>query len=142
MRIFDDITSVDVPVLTDGQLYLYVLENQPQGNVKIGRSSNMQQRLRALSGSNSGGNRIVRCAVSDATWLYTLERIVHNKFREYRIDGTEWFSGTGCSFTDACEYIDFLFQSQEYAVCNQTRENFVKQHGMMFSNAEESVGVL
>lgn len=127
MKIFDDIAKVNVPSLDEGQLYIYVLENAPQGNIKIGKSTNMQQRLRALSGSNSGGNHIVRIAVSDVTYLYTLEHIAHRKFDAYRIDGTEWFDGNFVSFDDTVSYIDSLFMRKEYNTCNETRKNFVER---------------
>lgn len=122
MNIFDDISKVDVPVLADGQLYIYVLENYPQKNIKIGQSTNMQQRLRALSGSNSGGNYITKIAISDATYLYTLERIAHQYFHQYRINGTEWFDGV--TFQDVVAYLDSLFASSEYRLCNGVRKNF------------------
>ena len=123
MKIFDTISQVDVPVLQDGQVYLYVLENYPQGNIKIGRSSNLQQRLKSLSGSNSGGNQIIKVAVSDATWIYILESMVHNHFMEYRIDGTEWFDGSGMTFDDAVSFFDSLFVRPDYARCNEVREH-------------------
>ena len=122
MNIFDDISKVDVPVLADGQLYIYVLENYPQKNIKIGQSTNMQQRLRALSGSNSGGNYITKIAISDATYLYTLERIAHQHFHQYRIHGTEWFDVV--TFQDVVAYLDSLFASSEYRLCNGVRKNF------------------
>lgn len=131
MKIFDDISKVNVPVLSDGQLYIYVLENSPQGNIKIGRSSNIQQRLRALSGSNSGGNHITRIAVSDATWLYTLEHLLHNHFSMYRIEGTEWFFGEDMTFDSVVEYIENLFVSDEYATCNRVRCEFVHTYSML-----------
>ncbi len=127
MQIFDRINNVDVPILKDGQLYIYVLENAPQGNFKIGRSSNMQQRLRALSGSNTGGNRIVRCAVSDPTYLYTLETIIQDKFASNRIEGTEWFIGEGLSFKEIISEIDEIFKTENYTRCNEIRKDFVKQ---------------
>lgn len=122
MHIFYDITQVDPPVLNNGQVYIYVLKNEPQGNVKIGRSSNMQQRLQSLSGSNSGGNHITKIAISDATWLYSLERLSHIHFAKYRITGTEWFRGI--MFDDAITYIDSLFSQKDYVICNQIREKF------------------
>lgn len=138
MRVFNDITAVNMPILEEGQVYIYVLENQPQGNIKIGRTRNIKQRLRALSGSNTGGNSIVRCAVSEATWLYTLEGIAHRKFEEYRINGTEWFSGVGFSFEEACAFIDSLFQEHDYGLCNKTREGFVKQHGIVKEDEDDT----
>lgn len=134
MLLYNSIAQVNVPILTDGQLYIYVLENAPQGNIKIGKSTNMQQRLRALSGSNSGGNYITRIAVSDATYLYTLEQISHHHFDDFRIQGTEWFDGTYMSFEDAVEYVDSLFSSKEYQVCNGVRQQFVMRYGDSFKH--------
>lgn len=31
MQVYDSVSAVDLPALEDGQLYLYVLENAPQG---------------------------------------------------------------------------------------------------------------
>lgn len=48
------------PVLEDGQVYIYALLNYPQGNIKIGKTTNIVQRLQSLSGSNGGSNKIIR----------------------------------------------------------------------------------
>ena len=130
MKIFENIKELDFPDLTDGRCYIYVLENAPQGNIKIGRSKHMNQRLISLSGSNSGGNQIVKCAVSDATYLYTLERILHMHFQEYRITGTEWF--VNITFDDVVNYIDTIFDSKEYQHCNQVRKQFLEKHGQKY----------
>ena len=127
MRIYDGTKAVDVPILKDGLLYIYVLENAPQGNFKIGRSSNMQQRLRALSGSNTGGNKIIRCAVSDPTYLYTIEHIVQDKFSRNRIEGTEWFLSNDLSFQEIVAEIDKIFASDSYTRCNEIRKAYVEQ---------------
>ena len=129
MKIFSDIKSVDVPVLSDGQLYIYVLENSPQGNIKIGRTSNLQQRLRALSGSNGGGNHIVKIAVSEPTYLYTLEHIAHSKFDKYRINGTEWFDGSHVGFVEAYSFVDELFSRDDYELCNRVRREYTLKFG-------------
>ena len=50
----------NVPVLDDGEIYIYIMLNYPQGNIKIGQTTNIQQRLQSLSGSNNGGNHIVK----------------------------------------------------------------------------------
>ena len=48
MKVYNDITHVNEPLLEDGQLYIYVVENYPQGYIKIGKSTNIQQRLKSL----------------------------------------------------------------------------------------------
>ena len=125
MKTFNTISEVDLPAIADGQLYIYVLENSPQGNIKIGRTSDIQQRLTSLSGSNSGGNHITKIAVSNVTYLYTLERIAHMHFQEHRIEGTEWFDGSKISFDEVVKYIDSLFDGEEYELCNETRKTFL-----------------
>lgn len=129
MRQYTSVSQVDLPALTDGRLYLYVIQNEPQGNIKIGRTTNIKQRLRSLSGSNTGGNQIVRIAVSTDTYLYTLERLTHEAFKKYRIDGTEWFHGEDLRFEDVCAYIDSLFTHKSYALCNSVRKDFIARHG-------------
>jgi len=42
-----------VPILEDGQMYIYVMLNS-NGNIKIGKTTNIIQRLKSLSGSNGG----------------------------------------------------------------------------------------
>ena len=129
MRVFQNVNGVVLPDLTDGQYYIYVLENAPQGNIKIGRSQHIRQRLQSLSGSNSGGNQIVRCAVSDPTYLYSLESLLHLHYQAFRISGTEWFCGKDLCFDDVVAYVDQLFQSRSYALCNEVRRQYTMQYG-------------
>lgn len=137
MQVYDSVSAVDLPALEDGQLYLYVLENAPQGNIKIGRTKNIMRRLRSLSGSNTGGNTLVRIAVSSPTYLYTLERLAHWAFAAYRIPGTEWFCGEDLKFSEVCAYIDGLFQRPEYTVCNEMRKQFYALHKITHTEEEE-----
>ncbi len=127
MKQYDKIQDVNIPAVSDGQLYIYVLENSPQGNIKIGKTSNIQQRLKSLSGSNSGGNHITKIAVSDVTYLYTLEGIAHRKFDKHRIDGTEWFDGNYVTFDEVVSFIDSLFTQKSYQLCNETRKDFTQK---------------
>lgn len=124
MKVFENIKDVDVKELDNGEIYIYVLKNEPQGNIKIGISKNMQQRLQSLSGSNSGGNRIVQVAVSNPTYLYSLETTAHTYFDRYRIKGTEWFKGKNVTFENAVAYIDYLFNKEEYSRCNELRKKY------------------
>lgn len=137
MQVYDSVSAVNLPALEDGQLYLYVLENAPQGNIKIGRTKNIMRRLRSLSGSNTGGNALVKIAVSPPTYLYTLERLTHWAFARYRISGTEWFCGEDLDFATVCAYIDGLFQCPEYLVCNETRKQFYALHNITHTEEEE-----
>ena len=127
MNYYTEINQIKENELNNGQLYIYVLENYPQGNIKIGMSTNIIQRIKSLSGSNSGGNKIVKIAISPVTYLYTLEKIAHNHFKEYRYKGTEWFDGKYVSFENATKYIDSLFQSKNYQQINETRKKYLEQ---------------
>ena len=85
MNIYYDIKEIREPKLEDGQVYIYVLENSPQHNIKIGQTTNPKQRMSSLSGSNSGGNRIERAAISPPTYLPFLEKmiIIYHKLKFY-----------------------------------------------------------
>lgn len=122
MKIYRSREQVQEPVLEKGQVYIYVLENQPQGYIKIGQTHDIVTRLSSLSGSNSGGNVLSRIAVSEPTWLYVLERMSHEKFAANRIDKTEWFANV--SFEEAVAYVDSLFVQSCYVTCNQIRKQY------------------
>lgn len=109
-------------ILTDGQVYIYVLLNDA-GKIKIGKTTNFSQRLKSLGGSNSGGNKITEAWCSPtATWLHSLERISHMHFAKYRIENTEWFEGEDLSFDMVVQYVKSLFTAPDYERCNKTRE--------------------
>jgi hypothetical protein len=124
MNIYTDISQVTEEPVVDGLLYIYVLENYPQGNIKIGKSSNVKQRFKSLSGSNGGGNKIVRCAVSPVTYLYSLEKTAHCHFHRARIEGTEWFAGDKITFDEVVDFFEEIFKSDSYERANEIRKNF------------------
>lgn len=118
----DNITQLkSIPILDNNQIYIYVIENYSQGNIKIGKTTNIQQRIKALSGSNSGGNKIVKCYCSPATFIMSMENTCHIHYEKYRIKGTEWFSGEYLNFNEVVDYIDGLFHSKSYYTCNELR---------------------
>lgn len=135
---YTNIKDINVPCQTNGQLYIYVMENAPQGNIKIGRSHDVKTRMQSLSGSNNGGNKISKVAISDVTYLYTLERIIHSKFKDARISGTEWFDKDQITFDEICEYIDVLFTSNQYQTCNQVRKGFITLHGCNYTQDDDN----
>jgi hypothetical protein len=105
MNIYEDFKIIKEERLEDkSQFYLYVLENS-QGNIKIGKSSNIKERIKSLSNSNSGGNKLIRVAISPPTYITFLERTLHEHYHTYRLDG-EWFDGHKISFEDIVEFID------------------------------------
>lgn len=131
--------------LPPGQYYIYVIQNDVktddgpiQHNLKIGITTHARYRMRQLSGSNTGGNPISRIAVSEPTYLYTIEPLAHQKFSEYRIAGTEWFHGDDLRFDDVVTYLDALFASEEYRLCNQVRAEYTAKHGPQRSVKERS----
>lgn len=120
MKIYNNIKHITEQKLEDNQYYIYVIENTAK-NIKIGITKNISQRTMSLSGSNGGGNKPIRCAVSEPTYLKTLEKTIHSYFNKYRISGTEWFKDI--SFEEVIEYVDKLFTSNEYQTCNEIRKN-------------------
>jgi len=131
----------NLPILEEGQYYIYVLLNYPDGNIKIGRTSNLKQRIQSLSGSNGAGNQIIDAFWSPPTYLYTAERACHEHFHYARIPNTEWFDGTKVSFDTVKNYLRGLFLSSSYQKCNQLRRQvFLKQKGEQ--NDEQSSGTM
>lgn len=112
----------EVPVLEDGQIYIYVILNST-GNVKIGKTTNIQQRLTSLSGSNGGGAKISALYCSPATWIHGIEETCHNHYHFARIIGTEWFDGNKVYFEEVVKYVDGLFHTKGYEICNELRRD-------------------
>ena len=115
-----------IPVLDDGQLYIYVILNSA-GNVKIGKTTNVQQRLQSLSGSNGGGAKISAIYCSPSTWIQSIEDTCHNHYHFARINGTEWFDGNKVDFKEVVEYVDGLFHSKGYETCNELRRKLMEK---------------
>jgi hypothetical protein len=123
----------DIPILEEPQLRIYVFLNE-EGKVKIGKTKDIYKRYLSLCGSNSQGINITNCMTSPATYLYTLESIMHDKFTKYRIPHTEWFYNeedpTGILlFENACKELKLLFSSTDYKKCNELRKNMSKKAG-------------
>lgn len=102
---------------------IYVIENDIY-NIKIGITSDFDQRLKSLSNSNSGGHKILRTYESPKTYLYTLERIMHMHFQQYRIEG-EWFHTI--SFEEVVDYLKELMNTKEYIKANEIRAHFFEK---------------
>ena len=115
-----------LPVLEDGQIYIYVILNT-SGKIKIGKTTNIQQRLQSLSGSNGGGSKISSVYCSPSTWLKSIEGTCHNYYHFARIQGTEWFNGEKIDFNEVVEYVDTLFYTDSYKRCNELRRKFVEK---------------
>lgn len=113
-----------IPVLDDGSIYIYVMLNSA-GNIKIGKTTNVAKRLQSLSGSNSGGNKIVDLWYSPATWLHNIEKIAHDHFSYARLSG-EWFDGIKVSFDCAVDYLNSLFAGKDYERCNELRRKIIE----------------
>lgn len=117
----------NVPVLDDGQVYIYVMLNYPAKNIKIGQTTNIVQRLQSLSGSNGGGNKITTLAVSDSTYVINSEKAFHEKYARYRIEGTEWFDGSKLTFEEVVSEMDNQFNTKSYEVCNKLRKKLTEK---------------
>lgn len=127
MNIYYDIKEIREPKLEDGQVYIYVLENSPQHNIKIGQTTNPKQRMSSLSGSNSGGNRIERVAISPPTYLPFLEKICHKHFNRFRVKNTEYFENV--TFEEVLWFLVSLFDEPSYASSNEMhKKQYLKEH--------------
>lgn len=114
--------------LDKSQVYIYILRNSV-GKVKVGKTSDINQRVQSLSGSNSQGNILLSCYLSEPTYLQTIERIMHSRMDYYRIPNTEWFyyeeDPTGeIMFDSAIELLEKLFYSKSYKRCNELRKKY------------------
>ena len=117
----------ELPILDDGEVFLYVILSLPQGNVKIGKTTNIVQRITSLSGSNGAGNRINKIYVSPSTYIEGLEKTAHLHYDFARIKGTEWFDGNKVDFDEVVQYVDGLFHQQGYETCNELRRKLYKE---------------
>ena len=126
MNVYMNLSDIRETIADENQLYIYVLQNYPQGNIKIGRTTNPAQRFRSLSGSNNGGNKILRVAISPMTYLYSIETTCHTHFDRNRIPNTEYFEKL--SFEEVVQYIDDIFNSKGYVNCNQVRKEFYEKN--------------
>ena len=114
-----------IHVLEDGQVYIYVIRNSAN-NIKIGKTTNLSQRIQSLSGSNGAGEVIVNVYCSPSTWLHNIEKIAHEHFNYARLSG-EWFDGTKTTFNDVVEYVSGLFDSRDYEPCNELRKRIMEK---------------
>lgn len=115
-----------IPILEDGQIYIYVILNSV-GNVKIGKTVNIMQRLQSLSGSNGGGSKIISLYCSPPTWMQSMETTCHNHYNFARIPGTEWFDGSKVDFREVVEYVDELFHTESFKRCNELRRSIMEK---------------
>lgn len=119
----------EIPILEDGQIYIYVLLNSPQGNIKIGKTTNIIQRISSLSGSNGAGNKIKKIYLSPSTYIEGIEKTAHRHYDYARIKGTEWFDGKKVNYDDVVSYVDSLFTQKGYETCNELRRKiYIEKH--------------
>ena len=121
----------DFEVLPANELYIYIMLNDV-GKVKIGKTQNIYKRYLSLCGSNGQGNEILKIYVSPATYLYTIESIMHNKFNKHRIKGTEWFldkndSSGNALFEKVVNELVLLFSSDNYNKNNELRKTIYRK---------------
>ena len=99
-----------------GSFYIFILLNS-DNYVMIGITKNFDKRKQSLSGSNGGGSIITDYYVSDKTYVYNLEKIMHEIFKDYRIPNTEWFKGI--PFDEVVKELQQLFSSESYRRTNE-----------------------
>ncbi len=101
------------------EVQIYVIHNT-NDYIKIGITTNFDQRLQSLQGSNGGGAIIDRYWVSRPTVLYTLENMLHRIYQDYRIWGTEWFEGL--DFIDVVDKVAEIMNSHSFKRCEEVRK--------------------
>ncbi len=112
-----------LPKLTNGQAYNYVLLFS-SGNIKIGFTTDICSRIKQLSNSNSGGYKLIDYYISKPNYIArTIESFMHEKFKEYRIEG-EFFSNV--DFITVCDFMNNIFSSNSFKRCNKIRRDFTK----------------
>lgn len=117
----------ELSVLDNGSYYIYCMLNSPAHNIKIGITTNIVQRLQALSGSNGGGNKIIKLWLSDPTFVVNAEKAFHEKFARYRIEGTEWFDGSKLTFEEVITEMENQFNTKSYKACNRIRKELAEK---------------
>lgn len=115
----------NIPILDDGQIYIYVLLNSAN-NIKIGKTTNLSNRIQSLSGSNAAGMEIIDMWCSPSTWLHNIEKIAHEHFKYSRMSG-EWFDGAKVTFDEVVEYVSGLFVGRDYERCNELRKQIMEK---------------
>ena len=103
---------------------IYALHNT-SGYIKIGVTTDFKQRLQSLQESNGGGSKIDRFWVSKPTLLYSLERVMHEYYKENRIEGTEWFENL--NFEEVVFKIEQLMNTDSFKRCEETRRQYYKE---------------
>ena len=121
------------PVCPEPQCYIYLFLNNA-GKVKIGKTTDIYKRYLSLCGSNGQGIPINKCYISPMTFLFPMEKTMHNKFHSYRIPNTEWFydesDPTGeILFDNMVIYMELLFSSASYKKCNELRKQIWNKGG-------------
>ena len=120
----------EYPILEDGSIYIYIMLNDA-GRIKIGKTTNIQQRYQSLCGSNSAGMKLINVCCSPPTYLHTIETIMHDKFKKYRIPNTEWFyddKNVGeLTFKNVVRELHALFSSSDYNTCNEVRKSLIEK---------------
>ena len=118
-----------IPILDNEQVYIYAMLNTCN-KIKIGITKNIQQRYQSLCGSNSQGNEILKVYVTEATYLNSLEKMIHEHFNKFRLNKTEWFVSNKfgvLKYEEVIEYIEQLFSSADYKRCNEIRRKIYER---------------
>lgn len=114
----------NMPALTDGLAYNYAFL-MSSGNIKIGRSTDVYNRLKQLSNSNSGGYSVVNFCISPPNYISkTMEKTLHNLYKDYRVEG-EFFANL--DFDDVCKMFSELFQSESFKNANENRRQYYEK---------------
>lgn len=115
----------ELSVLDNGSYYIYCMLNSI-GNIKIGITTDIVQRLQSLSGSNAAGYKITTLALSSPTYVFSAEKAFHNKYARYRLEG-EWFDGNKVTFDEIINEMEDQFNTESYKLCNEIRKELAEK---------------
>lgn len=107
--------------------YVYIIK--AGSNFKIGKTNNIEKRIKTIQTGNSNKIKLIRSySVQDSN---TLEKYLHLKFSRYKIRG-EWFSKVDLPFIDAImssatnmdRFIEDMRRQEVYGVSTEKQKPY------------------
>lgn len=93
-------------------MYLYAIQDQSTGYIKLGYSSNPQSRLRELQTGNSGALQLIHTAMVRPDRVKKLERQLHFELGHHRVRG-EWFDLTESRAVGMIDYCIIRYEDDD-----------------------------
>lgn len=111
--------------LKNGKAYNYILLFS-SGNIKIGLTTDIENRIQQLSNSNSGGYKLENYYISKPNYIAnTVEKYMHFLYKNNRVEG-EFFENL--NFEDVCNTLENIMNSNDFKISNQVRKEFYNKN--------------